>query len=331
MNQGLQLNIDDLSILRVVWAGILLSAVFTVTYGYNGGLYKISLLGSSMDPRSFRFLNFNEVPREYTYLLQIARRIVLPAVIFGSVVLLRLGSRQFAIPLLLSCILQIVAGAMTFARAPFVMLVVALAMGLYFTQPSVFRKFLTVLSSLVLLVVVSGSITFLQYNIVDFDIGQVITTGIDFSINRAWLVPAAVPINLSFSVFNGYDDSLLLSGSRLFGLFSGKVIGTLQADSYIVAPVGYVGDIWRNFGVVGVFLSPIFFGLFFRWLDRIHANVSKMAQVVGSFFCVCLVFYWIMGVVFSAGAFLTLLVVSYFYKTRPVFIGSSRPTTSARP
>ena len=299
---------------RLVCMSILiLCTLFSLLYGINGGFGKLFLLGSDLDSREYRFLNFNEVSRKYTYMLQIARRILLPGAIFFLVFLVRLKVKSLRLMLLYAICLQLLASAMTFDRAPFAMLMVAVILAFYLSERSKVRQFLYLSSGVFLLAFVGGLVTKLQYNILDFDVFDVLVTGFDFIVSRTLLVPSIIPINLSFAMFDGWGDNLQLSGSRLFGIFSGNVIGTAQDNSLLVAPVGFVGDIWRNFGVLGILLSPAFFVLLFRWLDKRHRRSTPAKKILGSYLVVGLVFYWIMGVVFSAGAFLVLITVLFIY------------------
>lgn len=308
-----KISLSGVKVRQISAVLLFVSTIFTVMYGLNGGFGKLSLLGSDFASRDFRFLNFNEVPREYTYLLQIVRRIILPVLIFSLVFLNRLGLEKLNLLIIYAISLQILASALTFARAPFAMLVTSLLLAFYLSEKSARKRTCYIALGSILFVIVGGLITQLQYNIIEFSIMQVISTGIDFMLNRAWLVPAAVPINLSFAVYDGYSDSLLLSGSRFVGMLTGNVIGTLQDNSILVAPVGFIGDIWRNFGFIGILLSPIAFTAFFGWLDSRHERISLLRRYVGSYLVIALVFYWIMGVIFSAGAILTVIVVTLVY------------------
>ncbi|MBO6557014.1 MAG: hypothetical protein JJ957_10985 [Pseudomonadales bacterium] len=300
--------------IRRLVAGLLfLSFCFIFLYGVNGGFQKVALLGSDWSSRDYRYLNFNEVPREYTYMLQVARRIILPAAIFVLFFLYFRGLRALKGLIFIACVLQILGGAMTFARAPFAMLLVSIFFAMYLSYTSVLKRLLVVLVAVICLVLMAGLITKLQYNIVEFDLVEITETGADFLVNRSWLVPVAVAINLSFALFDGETNNLYLSGSRLLGFFTGDVIGTLEGRSLIVAPVGFIGDIWRNFGVWGLAFSPwLFFSLFY-WLDARFEKLNPFKRMLGSYLTVALVFYWIMGVFFSAGAMLTLLAVCFVH------------------
>lgn len=291
---------------------VVISIVFVALYSFNGGLTKLLLLGTEMDGRDYRFFNFNEVPRIYTACLQIARRFILPLLVVYLYTCYTFKLKKTGLLLLFVIALQLYASALTFARAPFLTLIVGLFLVRLIIAKNT-RKSITEATMLIFSVIIlAGLTTQLQYNIVDFDYLDILITGTDFLLNRAWFVPNVVPINLVFVEFGFYSDPLLLEYSRLGGLIGLKVVGTLQKTSDYVAPVGYVGDIWRNFGIIGIVITGHLFGLLFMLLDRSMAKLGLLSSMVQLFLIVAAVFYWIMGVVFSQGAVLSVILILLF-------------------
>jgi hypothetical protein len=286
--------------------------LFIILYAVNGGIEKMLLLGSDIDSSEFRFMGFNEIHRFYTAGLAIARRFLLPVIIVVLYLRFRYGDSKVKAWLIFSIALQLFASSLTFARAPFLTLLVAIFTVKIITEKNkkrmIFQLFILFFSVLI----VAGSVTALQYNLTDMPLGDILNMGIDFITNRAWFVPNVVPINLVFSDEVIHSNPLFLQYSRLGGLFGGEVIGTLQDLSKYVAPVGYIGDIWRNFSWIGLVLFGIFFSMLFAHLDALSAGISMIGVIIFIFLILAMILYWIMGVVFSQGAVFSIFLVYFF-------------------
>ena len=68
------------------------------------------------------------------------------------------------------------------------------------------------------------------------------------------LDPSLTSYRYSFELIRNANDFLYLKYSRLFSLISGNYVNSSSADSIFVTPVGIVGDLWRNFGNLGIFI-----------------------------------------------------------------------------
>lgn len=294
---------------RWVYSILFVSMVFIVLYSFNGGLEKMRLLGSGIDGRDFRFMGFDDVPRYYTAGLAVARRFLLPILIiyFYIKVLYKIGNHKKLLVFLIT--LQLYASMLTFARAPFLTLVVGLTVVNFFVSDNKIKQVVYLIIYIIVMLVTAGIVTNLQYNITNFTLSGVLTTGMDFLVNRAWFVPNVVPINLTFSDYSLYSSPLFLEYSRLWGIFGIEVVGTAEQNSIYVSPVGYIGDIWRNFSWLGLIISGVAFALLFRHLDKIIFRLSLVGALIYVFLILAMVFYWIMGVVFSQGAFFAVFIV----------------------
>jgi oligosaccharide repeat unit polymerase len=287
-------------------------------YAFNGGFDKLFVLGDEeIGEAEFRFMNFNEVPRYYTAGLQVARRLIIPLCIvymYAGYRLKLLNNGRFIFCCLV--LLQLFASSLTMARAPFLMLLVGISFVHFITTESLAKKLILLVFYYLILVIMAGVITNLQYNITDFEYIDIFSMGLDFTSNRMLMVPTVVPINIVFSEFNFYSDPLLLKYSRIGGLLGLSVVGTLESDSIYVAPVGMIGDIYRNFNVIGVFLWGVFTGFLLNFIRDKWLKMSDIFKIIYSFAFIALIFYWTMGVVFSQGALMMLMTIFIF----PIFV-----------
>ena len=287
---------------------ILFCAFSIAAHALNGGLSKIALLGSDMNGREFRFMGFDDIPRIYLILLAITRRFVLPFLILylGIIRSVNVTNSRLLYWFLVS--LQLFACTLTFARAPFLTLILVMAIPSMLIGGKLKRLF--VFSVLLLSVIsVAGIVTNLQYNRVNFGAPEILGMGWNFFHNRMLFVPNVVPIHDAFSLEFLRSDPLYLKYSRLRALFWGSAIGTSSNLSIFVSPVGYIGDIYRNFNYFGLVLFGAFNAIFIHWLDMKFEKCGPLQNIFIFFGLVALVFYWIMGVVFSMGAIFALMIV----------------------
>lgn len=292
----------------VFWAGLASALAVWIVF-LTGGYEKIALYGQNIDRLDYRLIGANDRNRALTAILQIARRLVLPFAVVYFVVLGWYTSaygRGFVAFLILSLIVSVVT---TLDRAPLMMIIVMLFYVSYLRARSLVRLFAIAGAGVLAMVLLGGAMTFVQYNIQGFTFDQVLLTGLDFITNRAVMAPNFVPIELSYGLFDLSSDKLYLRHSRLMALFTGSYVGTIQANSIYVGPVGAIADIWRNLGFFGVFFIGFLLGLFFAHLDRAMCGLDPAAKAAVSFTVISLVFYFFYGTFFSQGVFLQIFVL----------------------
>lgn len=289
-----------------------LAAIFI--YFITGGYEKLFLIGSGMDAWEYRLIGYDDRSRILTAILEISRRVFLPVAILYYLLLKKIGKKISVAFLLTLICFQLLAASMTMDRAPFFILLILFGYSHLSGIQGIRKVFKLLLISFSSIVLLAGVITNLQYNIIDFSIVEALGMGLDFFVHRMWLVPSIAPIELSFSMFALDSEKLMLEYSRLGALVTGNYVGTSDGSSIFVTPVGAVGDIWRNFGLGGIFVISMFLGLYFKALDLLANRVSAIALVVGNFLVIALCFYWVMGVFFSQGAFFTTIVCYLYFK-----------------
>ena len=290
------------------------SLVSILIYFFTGGYEKLLLMGSDIDAWEYRLIGYDDRSRVLTAILEISRRVFLPVAILYFLLIRKIGKEEYGNFLILLIFIQLLAATMTMDRAPFFVLLILFFFNYFTGAKSIRNVFIFLLIGFISIVLLAGIVTNLQYNIVDFNTANVLGMGLDFFVHRMWLVPSIAPIELSFSLFPWDGDKLWLEYSRLGALVTGQYVGTSEAHSIYVAPVGAIGDIWRNFGLVGLFVISIFLAFYFRGLDLMANKVSPIALVVGNFLVFALCFYWVMGVFFSQGAFFTTLICYLYFR-----------------
>jgi hypothetical protein len=203
----------------------------------------------------------------------------------------------------------IVSSLMTLDRAPIMLVIILFAYIKYCTAQNLFSLLTIGALAIVGIFFIGGILTFIQYNISDFEFSDVVVVGKDFIVNRVILAPNFVPIELSYGLFDRDSDKLFLEHSRLLAIFTGKYVGTVADNSLYVGPVGAIADIWRNLGFLGVAFFGCALGYYFRILDRKIQVADPITQVAISFTVMTLVFYLFYGTFFSQGVFLQIIFI----------------------
>jgi hypothetical protein len=282
------------------WFGCVLVWIYFVFGGYE----KILAYGSGMDAYAYRLIGYDDRDRSLIASIEAARRIVLPFVFLYFYKLFKISDNFRGIGYVIFVLITLFVGSvLTLDRAP-ILLFFLLFIYIKFTE-GIGKKELIVLgvSTLIIIIAGGGLVTFLQYNISNFSIIDVIGTGLNFIWHRTILVPSIASIELSFSLFPFGADKLLMQYSRLGALLGFDYIGSTTDLSVYVTPVGAIADIWRNFGIVGCIAVGFILGIYFSWADYFVRRADPLVQVAGSFTAISLSFYFIFGLFFSQGVF----------------------------
>lgn len=274
-----------------------------------GGYEKISLLGSDMSKQDFRLIGFDDKSRILTAILQIARRLLLP---FGIVYIIFINryhniySRKVVAYLLITLVVGII---ITLDRAPVMMFIIMVAYIKYCSMRRASQIIYIGPLVVSIIILLGGSLTYIQHNLQDYNFIDVISTGTQFLFNRAILAPNYVPIELSYGKFDLNSDKLLLEYTRLNALFGGAYVGTTELSSQYVSPVGSIADIWRNLGFPGIIAISYMLGLYYGRLDQLVKQCDPVSQCAISFTAITLSFYFLYGTFFSQGVFLQIIFI----------------------
>jgi hypothetical protein len=300
---------------------IILFSIATFTlYWNNGGNFNILNLGNAdISGREFRFYAFDNIPRIYSQLLNISRRILLPIALLQTIskcIINDWQSKLSKLNIVVLATLQIIGSSLTFARFPFMVGLGSVVIPFLLLRKKTEKKhrnfFKTAFYGILivaLFIVTAGLVTNIQYNITDPSILEIIRTGWDFGVSRAYLVPSMVPIRYSIIPFPESFEFLGLQYSRISSLIFGtEVVGTNDALSFYVTPVGIIGDIWRNFGYFGIVTIGFLLGVVFLLLDYSAKKLNAGRFILFQIALLLLLSYWIYGVFFSQGSILVFLI-----------------------
>ena len=239
----------------------LLGSMIVLLYFFIAGYSFLALLGTDISNADFRFTLYADENQLINYLLELARRVLLPIsaayfmfksnIVYGK---LRVRDKLLWFILLFS-------GLMTLDRGPIFISIVLLGVYSIWKSHSLVNAFFKLLSWGLAIILIGGSTTYLQYNEVNFDFIAAFLQGISFVLTRVFFDPALSSLTYSFSVIDGNANPLLLSFSRVSVLWGNDYIGTFSEASKYVTPVSIVGDIWRNFGMIGIVMITLLFSI----------------------------------------------------------------------
>jgi hypothetical protein len=288
---------------RIYYYGI--GSCFLVwIYFFTGGYEKIASFGQDIDQWEYRIIGYDDRSRLLIAALELSRRVVLP---FSIIYLLGVRTLTLNYPskkmIYFFLFTLLLAGVMTLDRGPILLFVILLAYKQYCFSTGSKSLIRLGIISIFLIVFFGGLVTFLQYNISEFALSDIFTTGFNFFWHRMILVPSIASIELSYHIFPLGSEKLLLQYSRLGALFGQKYIAIGGSDALYVTPCGFLADIWRNLGWIGVSMISLILGFYFALLDNLVRVSDPFTRIAVSFTIVSLCFFLIFGVFFSQGVF----------------------------
>lgn len=295
-------NILFKPIVNTILLGGIIGLLIVVFYFLFIATNLLSELGNEeLIQASFRMILYDEQYRYANYILEITRRILLPIctsyLIFQSVLMygrLSFQAKFFWFILFFS-------GIMTLDRGPVFISLALLILYFFFKAKSIkdYLFYFIILSFLMLLI--GGLVTNLQYNNTDISVINIIGQGIAVIVNRLFFDPALMSLSDSFAIIDGINDPLNLRYSRLGVLWGQEYVGTSGDNSIYVAPVSFIGDIWRN---LGIFPMPIFgfvISLFLMFCSILFNRTILFLKLPIVFLLIIWSFYIIAGNIFSIG------------------------------
>lgn len=309
---------------KFLYVLLTISVTFTGYYIAMNGVGKILDIGSVVTMAEFRYSgSFDEIDRSNKAMLQISRRLFLPFVVLAFMVRRRFSPYDNSIPFYVACIVFPMAVLITLDRGPLLMMFLLPI----FVKVSFEKSPLKYLSKRIpflvsAIIALGGSMTYLQYNVLDVGFQQVISSGFYFFWHRVFTAPTIASIELSFITVPAFEDFLYLKYSRFSSLFGGVYIGTNSDTSIFVTPVGFVGDIWRNFGYWGIFCVSFILGVIFQFLDKNSMKLSTPMAIAFNFTILTLAFYLTNGVMFSQGVIIQIVFVIFvvFFFSRKIIV-----------
>ena len=232
---------------------IILLNVFFLFYFIFQTLPKLLLLGSDIDPNEFRLLGFDDRNLYLTFILEIARRGLYPLICLYLILFYKKNKIKYDNIFYQTWIIFFLISLTNLDRGPiFLFILIIIFYVLIISE--IIKKNYYYIFLFALLSFVIACLTYIQYNVLDFDFTLIKNLSYNIILKRVVLDPSLTSYRYSFELIRNANDFLYLKYSRLFSLISGNYINSSSADSIFVTPVGIVGDLWRNFGNLGIFI-----------------------------------------------------------------------------
>ncbi|MHA8074892.1 hypothetical protein ACRZ9O_10205 [Aquirufa sp. HETE-40SA] len=299
----------------VILSGFLVGREFIFGMGFS----KLTSLGSEINSAEFRTMGWDEGSKFTDLFIQIIRRNILPYIVVYLLVLKKTNNLNNSILLNLSTFILIVATVQTLDRAPVLMLLLLVFFYNYSFSVNFNSYLFKVIIFALVFPILGGAMTYIQYNKFGFSFEQIFNSGLDFMINRAYFSPTNLTLKLSFSLFPIDSNKLYLEYSRLGFLFGKSYVGTFEDSSIFVAPVTLIGDIWRNFGVLGIVFVGFVNSFYFYLIDFFTVRATLMLRTAIMYLVATLCFYFVFGGYFSLGVFFQMIFILFMVSRRMYF------------
>jgi hypothetical protein len=286
--------------------GLLIIGVYFLFAGYDF----LSQLGSDASREDFRFTLFSDKNRNLNTILELSRRVFLPLAVsyFFFISYMKRGRLSLRDKMLWTALLF--SGIMTLDRGPILLAVALLLTYLFFKSKNIYSAIGTSLLGGAAVVLIGGAVTSIQYNVIDVSMGIIIGQGISLLIDRLFFDPSVMSITNSFALIDGNVDPLLLKFSRISVLWGNAYTGTFSLEgAKYVGPVSMVGDIWRNFGMIGIFVTSFIFSYILMIISNKQNSIIILYYFPSFFLSLILSFYLIVGNLFSLGPIFILLII----------------------
>lgn len=286
------------------------SVLIIVIYYAAGGYKKILLLGSDIDSVVYRIIGYDDTSRVLTALLELARRILMPYALLIKLSFEKYNYSKDRLTLSIFTVAAILGAIVNLDRGPIFLYMALFFFFYYFTsEVSTYRKTFSLFVFITAVGLMGSVVTLLQYNMLDFDLASVYQSFFSILLDRIVLDPVRMGELYSFGDSSLLGNPLYLKYSRLGALFGSQYVGTESEYSMYVAPVGLVGDVWRNFGMPGAVYVGLAHGMVFKYLSRLLRMSDLIISLPIYFLFIILILYMFYSGLFSQGPFALLLVI----------------------
>jgi len=268
----LQLDESAKSIIKNFKIGLIPFNLLMLIFFLFESLPKILLLGTNLTPEEFRFIGYDDRSLALTFILEISRRGIYPLVFLFLLLFYYRNRMKKDIFFYYTQITFFLVSSTNIDRGP-----IALIFFIYIYYFLVVKENGFLKKAIIFILLLTGLsvslavMTFLQYNILDFDFASIKDLSILIILKRIILDPSLAAYKYSFEIIRESNDFLYLKYSRLFSLFTGNYVNSQSDISIYVSPVGIVGDLWRNFGFIGIFI----FGMIVTFSINVVNNKIK--------------------------------------------------------
>jgi hypothetical protein len=253
---------------KAFWAAIGVAIAY-VAYVEFVPILKIFFdFSSEIDDISLRF-SVTEVPRVLLFCLALSRSLVLPLCVLYLFFMSREGGVSWRHRFYFVFISSLIIASLTLERAPPMALCMMLLFGVALHSPSgpfgvsALRGYAIVLSIALLL---TGLISAFQYSS-DVNSGDV-RAGVEHVVANRILNASALAAAWAFEEFPDTEHQLRGQYVRMFALLSGgEYLESRYAPKFVILPVSFVGDLWRNWGWPAVLIGGCVLGFIFQWIQ----------------------------------------------------------------
>ena len=160
-----------------------------------------------------------------------------------------------------------------------------------------------------ILILLGGLVTNLQYNVTEFTFYELLLQGLSFLISRLFFDPAVMSLTASFTLVDGINEPLNLEFARISTLWGGNYVGSFDTNSIYVAPVSFIGDIWRNFGINSFIFFGFIISMFLLYITYLTNRAILFFRFPILFLSLIWSFYIVAGTLFSIGVFAILFLM----------------------
>lgn len=229
---------------------------------------------ASIDAEELRFAE-NELPNSIHFLFEILRRVILPICVLYAYFMSYVYRGRWVYRFWVLLSVTLIINLLTLDRGPFIGLFALLLLAFLLARnKSIWKVSFSpkMLLLIALVALVGGGISVAQYQS-DFSWGLMLTNSF-YVLTYRILQDAAFMCSLAFELFN-YDSGLLYGKCiRLFSILPGfnyvhsvNSYNAFSVNAFSLAPVSFVGDLWRNWGWPGIITGPICIGFIYQFVQ----------------------------------------------------------------
>lgn len=227
---------------------------------------------TALDPDWVRFTQ-TELPKPVQYLFEVTRRVLLPlCMLYAYFMKVADGGKwRWLFPTVF--LLSLIVSLLTLDRSPPMGLMAMLAVAHFVAHRHTNSKWLVIALIIVTAIFMAGIISIFQYQSSATSSVTSVDEIFDTSLYVATYRIFGSPPEMAIRAFETYNyDTYFLNGEhvRLFNFLSGGEYvesASTSADPLAVAPVTFVGDLWRNWGWEGVIVGAFAYGFILQFLQ----------------------------------------------------------------
>lgn len=263
------------------WRLLLIVSIVIVGFFFllSSHIQFIDLLQGIPTPENDRFSQA-ELPKELQFFFEIARRVFLPVCAVFAYFMSCIEPARWRLPFWLTFGFALFVSVLTLDRSPPLGLLGMLALAIFLQYRGNLRALVGVALLLFAALLLAGVISIFQYQNDHFSLSQAFDTAWYVATMRLFESPFIMATR-TFDTYN-YDTNFLHGADiRLFSMLPGfhyVESATDWSDPLAVAPVTFIGDLWRNWGWPGILVGAFGFGYIFQRIQNQLTGESTAAR-----------------------------------------------------